>query len=202
MPFAVRYPTSFPGGRIINDPVSFSDLAPTILEMTGTSAEGMMPITGKSMLNILQTEEQGTVDKSRKYVFSGRERHSSSRYKNWGYPQRAIRSEDFLLVWNIKPDRWPAGAPQRIKPNTDNELLPMHGIDDQGIHHSDWAYTDIDESPTKSYMIENWQEEDVSPYFNLAHHKRPEYELFDVKNDPENLLNLAGDSRFEAVEMR
>ncbi len=103
-------------------------------------------------------------------------------------------------MWNIKPERWPAGAPQRLKPGADNELLPMHGIDGQGTHRSDWAYTDIDESPTKSYIIENREQEEVRSYFHMAHDKRPEYELFDVRNDPENLNNLAGDSRFETVE--
>ncbi|MCE7054819.1 sulfatase [Algoriphagus sp. AGSA1] len=200
VPFAVRYPKNFPGGRVINDVISFSDLAPTILELTGTSPEGMMPITGKSILNVLQSKKDVGMDNSRKYAFSGRERHSSSRYQNWGYPQRSIRSEDFLLVWNMTPDRWPAGAPQRIKPNSDGELLPMHGIDEEGVHHSEWAYTDIDGSPTKSYIIENWQDEKVNPFFGWAHNKRPEYELYDVKNDPDNLNNLIGESSFLAVE--
>jgi uncharacterized sulfatase len=160
----------------------------------------MLPITGKSILNILRSENGGAVDPAREYVFSGRERHSASRYENWGYPQRAIRSQDYLLVWNMKPERWPAGAPQRIKPGTEDELLPMHGIDENGIHHSEWAYTDIDASPTKSYIIENMKEENTSAYFGLAHNKRPEYELFDIKNDPYNLTNLAGDVRFEEIE--
>ncbi|WPR76126.1 sulfatase [Algoriphagus sp. NG3] len=200
VPFAVRYPKNFPGGRVVNDVIGFSDLAPTILELTGTSSEGMMPITGKSIVDILKSDKQGTVNNSRKYAYSGRERHSSSRYQNWGYPQRSIRSEDFLLVWNMTPDRWPAGAPQRIKPNSDGELLPMHGIDEEGVHHSEWAYTDIDGSPTKSYIIENMQNEEVIPFFELAHHKRPEFELYDVKNDPDNLNNLIGVSRFEGIE--
>lgn len=200
VPLAVRYPKNFPGGRVVNDLVGFSDLAPTILELTGTSPEGMMPMTGKSFLNILQSKEDSNVDSSRKYAFSGRERHSSSRYQNWGYPQRSIRSEDYLLVWNIKPDRWPAGAPQRIKPNTSSELLPLHGIEEDGVHHTEWAYTDIDGSPTKSYIIENWQNEEVSEYFQLALNKRPEYEMFDVKDDPDNLNNLIGESHVETVE--
>ena len=50
-----------------------------------------------------------TEDDSKKFVLAGRERHSSSRYLNWGYPQRVIRSKDFLYIWNLKPDRWPSG---------------------------------------------------------------------------------------------
>jgi N-sulfoglucosamine sulfohydrolase len=200
VPFAVRYPKGFPGERHVDDVLSFADLAPTILEITGTSSEGMLPISGKSVLHILKSKQEGVVDESKEYVFAGRERHSSSRYLNWGYPQRAIRSHDYLLVWNMKPERWPAGAPQRIKPDAENELLPMYGIDENGKHHSEWAFTDIDAAPTKSYIIENWQDENVRPYFDWAHAKRPEFELFDVKNDPYNLTNLVGNPEFAAVE--
>lgn len=199
-PFAVRYPKAFPGGRIVDDLIGFADLAPTILEITGTSPEGMLPISGKSFLHILKSKKNGVVDESKKYVFAGRERHSSSRYMNWGYPQRAIRSHDYLLIWNIKPERWPAGAPQRIKPGTKDELLPMYGIDEEGVHHSDWAFTDIDAAPSKSVIIENWQDEKMKIYFDWAHTKRAEFELFDIKKDPYNLTNLAGNSEFAAIE--
>lgn len=200
VPLAIRYPKGFPGGRMVSDLIGFTDLAPTILELTSTNDQGMMPITGKSFVSILESNKQGIVDKSENYEFSGRERHSSSRYLNWGYPQRAIRSEDFLLIWNMKPDRWPSGAPQMVKQGTADELLPMYGVDEEGTYHSGWAFTDIDESPTKTYLIENRQHEDVKTYFGLAHDKRPEYELFDIKNDPDNLNNLVGDVRFAKVE--
>lgn len=200
VPFAVRYPKEFPGGRKVEDLVGFADLAPTIMEITGTSVDGMLPVSGKSVLNILKSRGEGVVDESKKYVFSGRERHSSSRYRNWGYPQRAIRSQDYLFIWNMKPDRWPAGAPQRIKPETEDELLPMYGIDENGEHQSAWAFTDIDAAPTKSFIIENRQDETIRPYFDLAHAKSPEYELFNIKNDPYNLNNLAGNLEFAALE--
>ncbi|MCK4748182.1 MAG: sulfatase [Bacteroidales bacterium] len=79
VPFAVRFPKNFPGGRIVDDPVSFIDLAPTILEITGTSREGMLPITGKSFLSTLRSKKQGIVNESNEYALAGRERHSSSR---------------------------------------------------------------------------------------------------------------------------
>jgi uncharacterized sulfatase len=68
------------------------------------------------------------------------------------------------------------------------------------VHHSEWAFTDIDAAPTKSFIIENWQDEIVRPYFDWAHAKRTEFELFDIKNDPYNLTNLAGNPDFSAVE--
>ena len=200
VPFAVRYPAGFPGGRVLDDLVSFSDIAPTILEITGTGTEGMLPMSGRSILHILESKNEGLVDGSKKYVFAGRERHSASRYLNWGYPQRAIRSHDFLLIWNMRPERWPAGAPQRIRPGTDGELFPLYGIDEKGIHHSDHAFTDIDAAPVKSFIIENMNDGAVRPYFDWAHARRPEFELFDIKKDPYNLNNLSGNPAFAAIE--
>lgn len=200
VPMAVRFPKNFPGGRRVDDPVSFADIAPTILELTETSPNGMMPISGKSILNILRSNKEGEVDATKKYVFSGRERHSSSRYLNWGYPQRVIRSKDFLLTWNIKYDRWPAGAPQRLVPGTTDELYPLYGIDEDGIHHSPWAFTDIDAAPTKSFIIENKDEDGMGKYFEWAHAKRPEFELFDIKTDPYCLNNLSSNTQYADVE--
>jgi len=200
VPFAVRFPKEFPGGKIVTDPIGFADLAPTILELTGTSTKGMLPISGDSFVDMLKLENESEGAESKKYAFSGRERHSSSRYRNWGYPQRAIRNENFLMIWNMKPDRWPAGAPQRIKPGTEDELLPIYGIDEEGKHHSEWAFTDIDAAPTKSFIIENMKDEKIRPFFDWSHAKRPEWELFDVEHDPWCLVNLIGDLNFSDTE--
>jgi uncharacterized sulfatase len=200
VPLAIRFPKDFPAGRIVNDPISFADIAPTILELTQTSSKGMLPISGKSILKILKSKKQGTVDKNRKYVYAGRERHSASRYQNWGYPQRIMRSKEFLFTWNVRPERWPAGAPQRLVPGTTNDLFPIYGIDEDGKHHSEWAFTDIDDAPTKSFIIENMADEKVKPYFDLALAKRPEYELFNIVTDPFCLNNLVGNSKYSKVE--
>ena len=200
VPLAVRFPKNFPGGRIVEDPVSFVDLAPTILEITETSSEGMLPISGRSILNILKSKTQGLVDELKKFALAGRERHSSSRYQNWGYPQRVIRSKDFIYIWNIKSERWPAGAPQRYDPDEPAKLLPMYGLDDNGKYISQSAFMDIDDCPSKSFIIEYYENEEIRPYFNLAHAKRPEYELYDVKKDPFCLKNLAGEVAFKEIE--
>ena len=200
VPLAVRYPEGFPGGRKVDDLAGFADLAPTILEITGTGTDGMLPVSGRSILHILKSNKEGIVDEARKYVYAGRERHSSSRYLNWGYPQRAIRSHDYLLVWNMKPERWPAGDPRRLYPGTANKFYPLYGIDENGIHHSEHAFTDIDAAPSKSVIIENWNDTNMQPYFDLALARRPEFELFDISNDPYNLNNLAGNPLFTHIE--
>lgn len=199
VPLAIRFPKSFPGKRIVDDPVSFADFAPTILELTGTSPKGMLPISGKSIVNILESKRQGIVDKNKKYVFAGRERHSSSRWNNLGYPQRMVRSRDYLLIWNLKPERWPAGAPQAIVTGTKNQLAPMFGIDDNGTLNSEWAFTDVDASPSKAFLVEQHQDGAIRPFFDLAYGKVPEYQLYHIKSDPYCLNNLVG--RTELVEV-
>ena len=201
VPMAISYAQGFPDGRVVEDPISFVDLAPTILELTQTSPEGMLPIFGKSLTHILRSEEEGVVDKDKKYVLAGRERHSSSRYANAGYPQRVMRLGDFLYIWNMKPERWPAGAPQRLVPeDTTGALYPMYGIDEEGVHQSGWAFTDIDAAPTKSFIVEHRNDEVYERYFELAVGKRPEYELFDVAKDPACLQNLAYDPEFTGIK--
>lgn len=125
IPMAISYPNGFPAGRRVDDLISFIDLAPTILELAGIKPEGMQPLSGKSIVNILKSEKSGLIDKSKKYVFAGRERHSSSRWNNLGYPQRAIRGTEYLLIWNIKPERWPAGAPQAMNKKQEKSIRCM-----------------------------------------------------------------------------
>ena len=103
-----------------------------------------------------------------------------------------------MLIWNMKPDRWPAGAPQRIVPGTNRkELYPLYGIDESGEHHSEWAFTDIDACPSKSFIVENREDPEFSRYFDWAVAKRPEFELFNVKKDPSNLTNLYGVKKYK-----
>ena len=199
VPMAVRFPKEFPGGRKVDNPVSFIDLAPTILELTQTSSEGMLPISGQSLVDLLSSEQEGVIPNSRGYALAGRERHSSSRYQNLGYPQRLLRQGDYLFIWNIEPERWPAGAPQRLVSDSTEELHPLYGIDEEGMHHSDWAFTDIDAAPTKSFIVENYDDPEYARYFELSVGKRPEYELFNVKKDPNCLTNLATDPEFTGL---
>ena len=66
--------------------------------------------------------------------------------------------------------------------------------------HSAWAFTDIDACPTKSFIIENYKDPAIRPFFDLAHAKRPRVELFDVRKDADCLHNLAGKPAFARVE--
>ncbi|NJC24931.1 hypothetical protein GGR27_000412 [Lewinella antarctica] len=199
VPLAIRYPANFPGGRTIRQPVGFIDLAPTILEATGTASRGMLPITGTSLLKLLRSNDVAPDGDTERAVFSGRERHSSARYLNRGYPQRSVRKGGYLLVWNLKTDRWPAGAPQRYSPEDSSQLWPMHGVGTDGNFLPGGAYTDIDDCPAKTLMVEHYDDRKWQSYFELATAKRPEYELFRVDADPDCLVNLAVDAAYAGV---
>ncbi len=186
LPLAMAWPAGIDPGRIVEDPVSFVDFAPTILELAGGDLEkGMLPMSGKSLLNILGSAENGVVDRDRVAVYSSRERHSSSRWNNLGYPQRAIRTRDFLFILNLKPERWPAGAPVRV--------------DENGNPEPGAAYHDIDDSPTLQYMYDHQSDELVKPLFEQATAKRPAMELYDINQDPYCLVNLADDGQYEKI---
>lgn len=179
MPLAVRAPRSAAPGRTVDDLVQFVDLTATIIDYAqARHPGGASALVGRSVRNILESSESGTVDSTRNRAFAGRERHSSSRWNNLTYPQRAMRTPDHLYIRNFKPKRWPAGAPQKYR--TDGTLEPMHG-----------AYHDIDSSPTLTQLVEQRDDKAIGRYLELAVGKRPEEELFDLAADPGCIENLA-----------
>lgn len=186
MPLAIRWGNKTKGGRIVDDLISLTDLAPTFLEAAGVShpsvQRGEFPMIGKSIINILKNDQSGLVDMSRTAIYSGRERHSSSRWNNLTYPIRAIRTQEYLYIKNFKPERWPAGAPEKY--GDDDQLEP--------------GYHDIDDF-TESYIYLNREDETIRKYFDLAVAKRPTEELFNIKNDPGCLLNLAENENYREV---
>lgn len=172
MPMAVRWPGKIKAGRNVDDLISFIDLAPTFLDVAGVEIPDSM--SGKSFKDVLLSKKNGLVNPARDTVYFGRERHSHSRFDNLGYPARAIRTHDYLYIWNCKPERWPAGTPD--------------------------YYHDIDGCPTLDYLLEHKTDEDIKPYFQMACAKRLEEELFNIKDDPACLTNLVDNPTYSKVK--
>lgn len=181
VPFAVAWPAAAKGGRTVDDLVGFVDIAPTFLEAAGVDVPA--DVTGRSFLNLLRSEKSGRVDAKRNRAFAARERHSSSRYNNWTYPIRAMRTPEYLVVRNFRPDRWPAGQPAGFKGDA-------------------FGYYDVDACPSKTYLWEHRDSEKIGRFFHLAVAKRPAVELFDVMKDPGCLNNLAEDPTHAATARR
>ena len=179
MPLAIRWGGPGRSGRTVDDIVQFVDLTATILDLAGVSHPGgKSALAGRSIRRILDSQEDGLVDSTRTRAFSGRERHSSSRWNNLTYPQRSMRTPRHLYIRNFKPKRWPAGDPQKFLP--DGSLEEMH-----------LSYHDIDASPTLTRLVDGREEEGIGQYLEWAVGKRPAEELFDLQADPGCLNNLA-----------
>jgi arylsulfatase A-like enzyme len=180
------------GGRVVDDFVNLMDLAPTFLEIGGVKPpEGM---DGKSFLNVLLSEKSGLVDESRTWVITGRERHVSfAREGNLPYPHRAIRTKDFLYVRNFAPDRWPMG-----KPNfTSLSDIPSYNELEKSTYA---AFADMDASPTKAWLVSQYSNPDWQWYYDLAFGKRPAEELYDLRKDPDQTVNLADNPEYKKIK--
>jgi len=170
MPLAVRWPEQVKGGRVVTDFVGLNDLAPTFLEAAGLPIPEEM--TGRSLMNVLRSSASGRVDPSRDRAFSAFERHVEARPGKVGYPCRSIRTDQWLYIRNYAPDRWPMGSKDFKEP-----------------------CNDTDNGPTKSLILGQSDQPGMSPFFDLCFGKRPAEELYDVVNDPDQVVNLAADPK-------
>jgi len=167
-------PERFKPGRVVDDFVSLNDFAPTILELAGLDIPEYM--TAKSLVNILESENSGTIEPERDFFVTARERHAYVRKNGAGYGGRAIQTNDFLYIINYEHENWPAGDP------------PLYG--DVDAHMLQYPCA------TKLYLLEHQNEDEIAPLFDLAFAKRPEVELYDLKKDPYQMNNVAEDSEY------
>jgi len=96
---------------------------------------------------------------------------------------RALRTETFLYIRNFEPERWPAGDPDFV-------------------HFSQGIYGDIDRCATKSYLYENRNDPTLRPLFELSFGRRPAEELYDLRQDPDQMRNVAGQPAYADEQRR
>ena len=193
---AVRWPGRVPEGRTVDDLVNLMDLAPTFLEAGGVRIPECME--GRSLLPVLESPDSGQVDPERTCVVMGRERHvARARAANLPYPQRAIRTRDFLYIRNYEPDRWPAGDPKGLDDAT-VEPPPYHEL----CNDTHACYPDMDAGPTKAWMIHHRGEEEVRQLYELGFGKFPGEELYDLRVDPYHMKNVVAEPAYEQDQRR
>ncbi len=180
------------GGRVVDDMVSLIDLAPTFLEAAGLDSPASM--TGRSLWNVLASTKSGQVDPARDHVFTGRERHvENARADFTPYPQRAIRTHNHVLIHNFRPDRWPLGDPYRLDDGPEPTV-------DELENNTRATLPDEDAGPTKAWLVGARNTERWQAHFDKVYGKRPEVELYDLQNDPEEMTNLADEP--DAAQLR
>jgi arylsulfatase A-like enzyme len=191
---AMRWPGKIKPGRVVSDFINIMDLAPTLMDAAGEDIPEIMD--GKSLLPIMLSQDSGNIEEERNFVITGRERHTSrAREGMRPYPQRAIRTEDYIYIVNFEPDRWPMGDPKGL--DDISAAPPAYELLQWKTHT---VYSDFDASPTKAWMIYNRAEDEVKPLFELAFGKRAKEELYDLSRDPSYMNNIAEDKGYEGIK--
>ena len=179
------------GGRVVDDLVSLTDLAPTFLELA--QADIPKDMTGRSLVPLLKSGRSGQVDPERSAVFIGRERHVENARADFSpYPQRAIRTPDFLYIVNFRPDRWPLGDPYRL--DGDNPPTAREVTENTRV-----TLPDEDAGPTKAWLVGVRNDPQWREHFTWVYGRRPREELYDLKQDPHQTKNVAADPAYAKV---
>jgi arylsulfatase A-like enzyme len=176
------------GGRVVEDLVSLPDLAPTFLEAGGVKPPPAM--TGRSLWNVLNSNQQGLVDATRTWVVAGRERHVEVARPDYSpYPQRALRTLDHLLIVNFRPDRWPLGNHYRLDEATEPSFADL-------AKTTFLTIADDDAGPTKAWFIGARKSPEWAALFDKFYGQRPKFELYDLRADPDEMRNVADDASY------
>lgn len=185
VPLAIRWHGDVPGGRRVTDLVNLTDLASTFLEAAGVPVPDQM--TGRSLAEIMKSPREGRVEPDRNRVVFGRERHTPAQEAplGGGYPMRGMRTDEYLYIRNLEPERWPAGTQDYTKAFLKNGWLG-----------------DVDNGPTKLYLWANRDDPEVGPLYDLSFARRPAEELYDLRADPEQMNNIAGRTEHARVKDR
>lgn len=163
-------------GRVIDDFISFVDLAPTIVEVAGMKwgDTGMAESPGRSLTEIFRSEKSGQVIAARDHVLIGKERTDVGRPNDWGYPIRAIVTKDSVFIENFEPTRWPGGNPET-------------------------GYMDCDAGATKAFILDAHRRNPGDRFWQLCFGLRPALEFYDRRSDPDLVANLPDDPRITAL---
>ncbi len=177
VPLAIRWSKGISSpGRGVDELVNLSSLAPTFLDAAGLAIPEMM--TANSMTDLFS----GNPQQQRNAAFTAMERHDGCRKGGKGYPCRAIRTKEFLYIYNFEPTRWPSGSP------------------DASVCARALPFGEIDSSPTKTLLMEHRQEHGIAELAELAFGMRPREELYELSTDSYQKRNLAGRVNFLEIQ--
>lgn len=183
---AMRWPGRVEAGREVEVPVSLIDLAPTFLDVAGaTTEEGT---NGESLLPAIAPG--GRDELLRGWALIGREAHvGNCRPDGLPYPVRAIRTAEALYVVNFKPNRGPM-ANEPLNARFEPAMRGQAG--------DEYRAMDIDHGPTLSWFLEREGAPEIAEAWQLGFGLRPAEELYDVRNDPDQMINLADNPQWNA----
>ncbi|MBL8178795.1 MAG: sulfatase [Bryobacterales bacterium] len=179
VPMAMMWPARVPPARRVDDFVNFADLAPTILEAAGIPVPRGM--SGRSILPILTSKRSGRIDPARGWVAAGLEWHGE--FDPVSLAARMIRDERYHYIVNYGGEPRMTLDPTKRLPDTEFEKTAA--------------------SATLNALLEKHPGHPaVSRFIPLLADPRPREELYDCREDPWQLRNLAGSPPHAAIKAR
>ena len=176
------------GGRVVDDFVCLPDLAPTFMEIGGIKPPG--GLYGRSLVGVLKSDRSGQIEVDRTWVITGRERHVANAREGYlPYPMRALRMKDFVYIRNFAPERTPMGDPKKA---LDPEVVATNAL----AGNTMIGFADMDGSPTKAWLVAHRDDPKWQWHYEHAFGKRPGEELYDLRQDPDQVKNVAADPAY------
>jgi hypothetical protein len=146
-------------------------------------------MTGRSLIPVLRSTKSGQIDPARNFVITGRERHVESAREGFlPYPQRALRTPDYLYILNFKPDRMPMGDAGKLDSSVEELTENTHV-----------SFADMDSSPTKAWLIGERNNPLWKQHFDWAFALRPGEELYAIGKDPFEIKNETNDPDYATI---
>ncbi|MEO0338276.1 MAG: sulfatase-like hydrolase/transferase [Bacteroidota bacterium] len=172
------------GSRRVDDMISYTDIAPTLLDAAGAGIP--WEVSGRSFLRQLKSLKQGTVDAQRDRVYTYRERHVLyPDSKGYTTPARAIRTREYLLVWNMEAPF----SPRDVDGGPTKSYMMDHQQKEQDLYNKTFAKRpsyELYHIPSDPYQLKNLA--DNPKYQNqLERMKKDLVDYLTKRNDPRML---------------
>ena len=128
LPLVVSSPAAARRGVVSRAMVSWTDLAPTLLDWTGAAGPTRYALAGRSWLPILEQDDPAGWDEA----FASHQLHEIHMY----YPMRAVRTRQHAYIRNLAPEReYPLAKDILDSPSW--KAILMRGVKDIGARSLD-----------------------------------------------------------------
>jgi N-sulfoglucosamine sulfohydrolase len=169
VPFIVRLPKG-QNGAVRDELISSVDIVPTLAGLIGFEPQAKLP--GRSLLPLLE----GKSPAWRQFVCAEYTAHRKEHY----YPRRSIRTSRYKLVHNLLQDR----------PNPLPGIGPVRAASETGEAKTGSTWNVLNPDFYQEGRSFGGTPEAIRSAY-AAYRDAPEYELFDLQNDPFERVNLA-----------
>jgi N-sulfoglucosamine sulfohydrolase len=177
VPLAIAWPEKIKPGRVVDNLVGLQDLAPTMLEAAGLTVPTSM--SAESLMPLLQSDRAGLIEPWRSALVTGLEWHGELPPHNRAF--RTIRDANFAYIQN-----YGGGVTREPQPKPDSD----YEKDAQNMRSAEALVVSHPKHPAVAHL---------APF---VFQKRPAEELYDLKNDPWQLKDLAQDPAYAETKTK